>query len=203
MSYEINVIIDDNANKAVTETLLKNQFANTSLVAELDDGYLLSGICVSDDKKTFKAVDLPDPEQEVTNHISTVKMYEVNGATIFVESGENDALGIWPAGASMYDYFTAWDFGDTDPATGLAEFGLDPNLDDAKAGDTNVRIWQTLSYCADMINAPHDDFVRDAEGDIMVFTTYAEAERWIADDKKGAYYLQHGEMDPADHKIVR
>lgn len=200
MSY---VIIGNNANKAVTESLLKNQFAHTLLAAELDDGYLLSGICVSDDKKTFKARDLPDPEQEVTNHINTVKRYEVQGATIFVESGDNDALGIWPAGARMYDYFTDWDFGDTDPATGLAQFGLYPNLDDAEAGDTNVRIWQTLSYCTDTLNAPHDDFARDAEGDIMIFDSYEDAERWIEDNNKGTYYLQHGEMDPADHKIVR
>jgi hypothetical protein len=196
------VIIDESADKEYVKELLSSQFHGTILAAELDeDGRLEGGVRVSADNESFESDDLPEPHASVSNGASTINMYHIGGATIFIESGVNDGLGIWPANAEIQDYLNDWDFGDTDTATGLAEFGLEPSLDEADEGDTSVRIWKTHYYTG--TNAPHDDFVRDADGDAVFFDTYEDATRWIKNNTAGTYYLQHGEVSPADYTIVR
>lgn len=204
MNHVINyIMIDENANQPLALYLLETDFSDTALAACLDnEGNLISGIQIGADGKSFEALDLPSPNESTEYAQSNISMYNLKGVTVFVQSGIDDALSIWPADAQMEDYFENWDFGDVDPATARAELGLDPRLEDAKDFDTDVRIWQSYDYFSGTINAPSDDFLRNASNEIMYFSTYIEAKKWIEDSTVDVYYLEHGEAGPVRYSIV-
>lgn len=200
MSY---LIIDQNVDPSIVKTLLETNFANTALAATFDeDGNFESGILVSTDKKGFQAADLPTPDHEVDNDTHTVAMYSLDSATIFVESGENDTLGIFPPSTELKAYFADWDWGDVDPATGLAEFGLEPDLVRAEDGGTDVRLWVSYCYQAGTRGAPSDDFLRDSNREIVIFDSFEEANKWIEDECEQTYFLRHGEAGRPNYTIV-
>lgn len=143
------------------------------------------------------------PKETVSNGTYTVAMYKLNEVTIFTQSGDSHShLSIMPEEFEMLDYFHDWEFGDVDPATGLAEFGLRPRLIEANADSDSVRIWKEYNYSVGTLGAPTDDFVRDEEHEIIVFDSLIEAQAWLDENDSGTYHLQYGEMGRPNYTLA-
>jgi hypothetical protein len=192
------LIIGDNADDARVAELLSTDFAGTVLHSDPDSEWA-EGIIVIGNH--FEADNLPEADERCSNGSSTVRLYRVDGATVFVESGDNDALGIWPAGASLRAFFHDWDFGDTEWTDGIAAFGFDIELEEADDSDTDVRVWVSPIYYPGTIGAVTAYYACDEDGDDLVFETHAAAQYWIDQDSAG-YVLSHGEADRPTYTIV-
>lgn len=200
MSY---IIISTAANQDRANVLLDTNFAGTVLAGtpEDDENYA-SGVVVTG-RKTFSATDLPTADAECSNGSSSVRMYQLEGATVFIESGDNDGLGIYPPEASLRDYFDDWDFGDVERAIGMAEFGFDDEAEVADEADQNVRVWVQPNYYAGTLGAPTAHFARDEDYDDLVFDTVADAQAWIDEKDSGIYCTAHGEAGRPAYTIVK
>lgn len=201
MSY---IIIDSSADQELAKRLLASNFAGTVLegAPETEVDYA-SGLIVSADQEHFDF----DPnsitknrDEGATNGASTVLRYDLEGCVVFVESGVNDCLAIYPAGATIYDFLCDWDY-ENSQAELLAEFGYDATPDEAEETATDVRVWVAYNYYEGTLGAPVDQYASDERGETMVFATFAEAQAWIAAEEDGIYCTNHGEAGRPTYTI--
>ena len=85
----------------------------------------------------------------------------------------------------------------------LASFGFDYGFAEAKPGDTDVRVWCEPNYYAGTWNAPKAGYVRDDDGEQLVFDNYTDAQAWIDQMEEGTYYLAHGEAGRPTYYLAR
>lgn len=201
MSY---IIIDRSADAALANRLLDSNFSGTLLAGTPeDDDNDASGIMVAN-RQTFSAADLPAPDDEASNGASTIRMYRIAGATVFVEGGENSALGIHGPKATIKDFLSDWYFGDDiEWCVGMAGFGYDREAAEAAEGAVDVRVWQVPNYLGSQINPPLADYVRDDAHDPVVFATRGDAQAWIDGQDAQPYSLADGEASRPEYVIVK
>ncbi len=201
-----NIFIDSKTDQAIANNLLDSNFAGTTIAGtpETDEDHA-KGIVVTQ-RETFSADDLPPPADEASNGSSTIQQYNIPDATVFLETGANHTLGIFPVGATIRDYLSDWDFGDdVERAVGMATFGYDDEVTQADETDIDVRIWCSPNFYPGTLGASHADFVNDDEnGDRTpkVFATYAEAQDWIAVTEADIYVTAHGESGRPTYTIA-
>lgn len=192
-----NVIIDDAVNDAVINKLILANFAGT----------LLDGRLKPDTRPNrFVDIDLsgmPDPDESVTNGDVHISRYNLADIVIFLQTGTECWLHIYPVDAVLIDLFDNWDFGETERCIGMAEFGFSDGPAAACITDNDVRIWRTPYYYVGTYNAPCAHFARDGDYDQLVFNTFEDAQRWIDDNDGQIYYLSNGEYARPDFKIVQ
>lgn len=205
MSY---INIDSSANQELAKNLLTTNFAGTALEGHPEtDTEWMSGILIAKNLESFKARDLPAPDGAESNGSSDVKVYTIEGCTVFVESGENDGLHIYPAGTTVVDFLRDWDTGNMEWPEFIAGWGFDGTPDKADADATDVRIWCEPNYFAGTCNAPVGHYVDLAEvsasgpyGTLAEsceharFATVADAQAWIDEQESGVYCTSHGEV---------
>lgn len=204
----------DSDVEPIANALLASNFAGTKLAYDADTE---SGIFVNVAMDGFNFEDLPDADSEIDNGHNYIKHYSFDDCSVFVESGSNYGLMIAAAGVGIEYYLRDWDFGDTHPWVGYAEFGLYPDLSEADVEDKDVSIWVQYQYSCTHYNAPHDNFllVKDIDPsdqskqrgldayDCAVFDNYQDAQAWIDQQYDKTYYLRHGEMARPDYTIVK
>ena len=205
MSY---INIDGGADKELTQRLLDTNFAGTVLAGtpETDEDYA-SGIVVTDAAgQKFTATDLPTANEEATDGSITVKSYDLDGVTVFVEiGGPQDGLHIFPAGAKIVVLISEFERGDLSMAEHLASWGFDGTPDEVTDETaTDVRIWCEPNYYAGTLGAPIGHYVCDEDTydrDAFVFATYADAQEWIDAEEDGIYCTAHGEAGRPTYTI--
>jgi len=196
--------ISRNVDQELAQRLLATNFLGTVLAGspEDEDNYSY-GIVISEDKKSFASKEIPAADDTETNGISTVQSYKLDGCTIFIESGENDGLHIYPPNTSIARFVGEWDTGDIDLPEFLAEWGFDATPDKAQEGVTDVRIWCEPNYYAGTSGAPVGHYVdateidssngRHNSGEHAKFATIEDAQAWIDAQEEGIYCTAHGE----------
>ena len=200
----MHIYIDSNIDQSIANKLMDTNFAGTPLVGtpETDEDYA-TGIVVTQ-RETYTADDLPTPDDKANDGNSWIAQYNLADATIFVETGENHTLGIFPVGATILDYLSEWEFDNVERAVGLARFGFELEYEEADEDDTEVRIWCVPNYCPGTLCAPHANFVMEDTCDHTpkVFATYSDAQDWIDDADSSSYLTSHGEMGRPKYIIV-
>lgn len=193
MSY---INIHSGADQELAQRLLATNFAGTELEGTPETEHdRQTGIVVTGDSFSVDHHTLATGDDAKSNGYSQVQRYALEGCTVFVESGENDGLHIYPVNTSIHTMLLDWDFGDLETCEFMAEWGFDATPDEASETATDVRIWCEPNYYAGTFGAPVGHFVTDGEkwDDARVFATYAEAQEWIDAEEDGAYHTSHGE----------
>ena len=192
MSY---ITIDSGADQELAQRLLATNFAGTVLEGTPETDFdFAAGVVVRADQKSFEAVDLPQADDTESNGSSTVRAYTLDAVTVFIESGENDGLHIYPKSSSIHDFLLGCDFGDLEACEFFAEWGFDGTPDEADESATDVRIWCEPNYYAGTLGAPGGHFVTEDDGfTARTFAAHSDAQEWIAEQEDGIYYTSHGE----------
>lgn len=196
------IVIDEHADQNLAHKLLDTNFADTKLAGNqiVDDDQI--GIVVTGLNR-FSAKDLPAADDLCSNGSSAVHKYDIQGATVIIESGENDGLFILAPNTSIRQFLLwYWQCDDCERCEMMASFGFDYEFTEAEPGDTDVRVWCVPNYYAGTWDAPKAGYVRDDDGEQLVFGNYTDAQAWI-DQGEGTYYLAHGEAGRPTYYLAR
>jgi len=188
--------VDCDANQTLAAELLGTSFARTVLEGSpAEDDNFASGVVVSVDGQTFKASNLPEPDETATDGHYTVCRYDLNGCTVFLTSGAVDAIDIYASGTRIQDLLCDWDTDGVEQAEHLSSWGFDGTPDEAEDDATDVRVWcEPNYYYAGHAGAPIGKYVCDmASGQHLVFDTVAGARQWIDTKESGIYTTSSGE----------
>lgn len=146
----------------------------------------------------------------------------INGKNYVVKYHSDDANTVYevtgdfglenPCAVILRD--TIWDY-DGDGFLHTSYYRIEPKLDYAKDGDTNVVIWVNHNY---KINddTPYDRYLELSdikENDLsaigffekhnpMVFDTYKDAKAWIEQQEAKPYQLKHNEIKRPCYRII-
>ena len=194
MTTYINVHTD---MALIAKTHFANNFAHTTLAWDEDDD---TGIRITGDND-FDADDLPDDGGRYTNGDSEVKFYDLDDCRVFVESGPNDGLHIYPPKFSVEKFIEEWDWQGLGKEEWLASWGFDVTPDDVDEDATDVRIWVRRFFYETTLGAPIDGYLVDENHDAMIFDTVANAQVWIDEADSETYYLSHGEYARPEYTI--
>lgn len=82
----------------------------------------------------------------------------------------------------------------------LAYYGLEEII--LEDDDPDVKLWKIHNYRSDAINKPDDGFVKDADGNDIVFENIYAAEYFIDELYEQKYVLKHGELSRPEYKII-
>jgi len=202
MSY---INISSAADQDLSRRLLATNFAGTVLegVPETDTDYQTGVVVTGKDSFSVDHRTLEKSDDAESNGSSQVQRYNLEGCTVFIESGENDGLHIYPPNTSIVDFVSEWDTGYIDLPEFLAEWGFDATPDEAPEGATDVRIWCEPNYYAGTLGAPVGHYVDQTEidssnglynsGEHARFATIEDAQAWIDAEEDGIYCTAHGE----------
>ena len=195
MSY-INV--DRRADHELAKRLLATNFFGTQLAGtpETEEDYQTGVVVTSNDTFEVDHRTLKKSQDAESNGSSQVQRYNLDGCTVFIESGENDGLHIYPANTSIREFILEWDMGDLETSEFLSSWGFDGSPEEADETATDVRIWCEPDYYAGTLGAPIGHFACDIntyDRDALIFPTVAEAQAWIDAQEEGIYCTSHGE----------
>ncbi|MBY5962102.1 hypothetical protein [Marinobacter nauticus] len=202
--YTIN--INREINKDSVMKLIKSNFAGTKLQAVYDcDGDLVSGLEYNPDNNEIiieSRYDIDDDDY-MTDGYTRVDLYDIGDYFVFIQDGDNNIVNIEPKNTTWIDYFSDWDI---EPQS-LEKFGIDINdildITDADESDTDVSVWCTHRFVADSYDSTPSDYVRDEDGDVIIFDTFADADEWIDEKIEGVYMLSNGEIAAPTYKVVK
>ncbi|MBO6224387.1 MAG: hypothetical protein J6N72_02880 [Psychrobacter sp.] len=82
----------------------------------------------------------------------------------------------------------------------LSYYDLPVSLNEDESID--IKLWQMHSYREDAKNTPDDAFIKDSNGNDMIFESIYAAEYYIDDLCDQQYTLKHGELSRPEYKIV-
>lgn len=82
----------------------------------------------------------------------------------------------------------------------LAYYGLEEII--LEDDDPDVKLWKIHNYRSDAINKPDDGFVKDADGNDIVFENIYAAEYFIDELYEQKYVLKYGELSRPEYKII-
>lgn len=82
----------------------------------------------------------------------------------------------------------------------LAYYGLEEIT--LENDDPDVKLWKIHNYRSDAINKPDDGFVKDADGNDIVFENIYAAEYFIDELYEQKYVLKYGELSRPEYKII-
>jgi len=201
----------DYAKTDESRKLLGNDFASTSIAGsrENDDYYATGCVVVDDSYLEIDFDDCKEPDDIISNGNITIKKFYLSDHLVifFIDEPGYASAEIHSRPTKFADIMAGWYWGDgVSFADFLGEFGLDimdaiDEADDDYDGKVNVAV--EYCYYAGTYNAPHDGLVKDDNGEIITFDSYAAAKEWINQAEDGAYYLSHGEADRPNYKIVK